>query len=592
VRRGCVVGAAFLLTATRTASAATFFDEKPNAFGVEPGPSGQAGGWTNYVALADLDGDGSLDVVMPNADGWFTKGPSAEPLLVYLNDGAGNLRDASTAMVGGLSGWIRQVAIGDVDGDGKLDLYVPDAWGAPDHLFLGTSGPSMKDDTAARLPAGLASHAGAARFGDVDGDGDLDLLVGDAWTTSALPIAHLYLNDGGGRFTESTDALPTNKAGSEPVDFDLGDVDGDFDLDVLVNMHQGTNSLWINDGYGVFTDAPFPAPGAGSRFHYGPVMCDVDGDGDLDVAIDNTGGNYLEQLLVNDGTGAFTDETSARMKGNVPGADDNTMACVDVDGDGDFDLAIASLSDNERVLFNDGTGHFAGRTDPSFSVVTDSTLWFDFGDLDGDGKLDAVTAQGETDWLDRVYRGTPAAPADSRAPVFRAVSTVTGATSADRPSVRFAVVDSAVTDTGPRVKRAFVRVTTPAGTAEVAARFVGGDLFQATLDANPPGSDVTYAACATDRLGNTGCASPVGYHVADASPGAPPPSSSHGCGATGRGPGELAALAGLLAAVLRRARAARSRDRPTTCRCSAGTARPRGRGEPGGPAGSCSSRGG
>ncbi len=90
---------------------------------------------------------------------------------------------------------------------------------------------------------------------------------------------------------------------------------------------------------------------------YGPVACDVDGDGDLDLWVDNSGPNYTEQLLINDGTGHFADETAMRVTGN-PGGDDNGVACIDLDGDGDMDAAIAALGGNERVLINDGTGKF------------------------------------------------------------------------------------------------------------------------------------------------------------------------------------------------------------------------------------------
>src|SRR5262249_37946335 len=186
-----------------------------------------------------------------------------------------------------------------------------------------------------------------------------DLVIADGFAQSAPVVAHLYLNDGTGKMTDATGQLPTTKAGTNPIDFDFFDADGDFDLDLLINMHSGKNSLWLNDGKGNFTDvtSSFRKPEAGSQFHYGPVACDVDGDGDLDLWIDNTGPNYTEQLLINDGKGNFTDETAARVTGN-PSADDNGLACIDIDGDGDFDIAIMSLSNNERVLLNDGTGHF------------------------------------------------------------------------------------------------------------------------------------------------------------------------------------------------------------------------------------------
>ena len=122
------------------------------------------------------------------------------------------------------------------------------------------------------MPIRTATAGGAARAGDVDGDGDLDLLVADGYLDQAAVPAHLYSNDGTGHFTEApVGALPSAKNGIYPVDLDLADVDGDFDLDIYV-ANDGTPSRhYVNRGDGFFAD------------------------------------NYEEQILVNDGAGHFTD---------------------------------------------------------------------------------------------------------------------------------------------------------------------------------------------------------------------------------------------------------------------------------------------
>lgn len=522
------------------AAAAPYFQEVPNPFGAQA--CGGQGCWTNYTRMTDIDDDGDLDVIFPNADGFFSKG-SSQATVVYLNTGNGTFTDGSAAVVGGYSGWVRQVAAADVDGDGHTDLYVPAAWGAADKLFMGAGGGAFADEAAARLPGGLASHAGAARFGDVDDDGDLDLFVGDGWAQGASVIAHLYLNDGAGVFTDATGQLPTSGSGSEPIDFDLLDADGDFDLDLYVDMHSGKGSLWKNDGGGIFTDASGGIPGQ-SGLKYGPAACDVDGDGDVDLWVDNSGPGYTEQLNINDGSGNFSDETNQRVSGN-PGSDDNGVACIDADGDGDFDAAVMSLSGNERILWNDGTGHFAyAQNDPGFPSVSDGTLWFDFGDVNGDGRLDCVTAQGESSSLDRLYVGIAPAPVDASAPAFRAVEAL--APSVDpstSPIVHFAVTDSVVTDEGPRLAKAFVKVTVGGQTTEVRARFQGGDLFRAALPAQAGGSSVTVEVCATDVRGNEGCAAPQTYVVTGSS-AATTSSASTGVGGSGGGTSTSAGAGG------------------------------------------------
>ncbi|MFT3776390.1 MAG: VCBS repeat-containing protein [Minicystis sp.] len=508
-----------------TAHAAPFFQEVVNAYGTQACSGSKTGCWTNYMRMTDIDGDGDLDILFPNADGYFNKG-SVEPFVVYLNDGVGNFTNGSQ-IFNNYSGYVRQIAVGDVDGDGDLDVYVPAAWGDPDALFLNDGGVFV-DHASTHLP-NLHSHAGAARFVDVDDDGDLDLFVSDGWAQSAPQVAHLYLNDGQGHFTDATAQVP-QMTGSQPIDFDVFDADGDFDLDLLIDLHATKSLLWLNDGTGHFTNAGGAIP-AQSGLKYGPVACDVDGDGDLDLWFDNSGPNYTEQLLINDGNGTFTDETSQRVTGN-PGADDNGVACVDIDGDGDFDAVIASLGNVERVLINDGTGHFT-LFQGGFPQISDSTLWFDFGDVNGDGRIDVATAQGESSFPDRLYVGTTT-PVDTVAPKLRAVQAVTGSvTTTTTPIVHFAVSDNATTDEGPRLLKAWVRVSTPSGMVDVTATFMGGDMFRAVLPAqSQSGVTVSYEACAKDRQGNQGC-SPTQTYVVDPGSSSSSTSSSSTSGTGG-----------------------------------------------------------
>ena len=535
------------LACSSPAIAQELFQAQPDPF--TPQACGGAGCWTNYMQLADIDNDGDLDVLFPNARGFFGKQNPAQPLVMYKNDGSAKFADASADLGGGYSGWVRQVAIADVSGDGFVDLYVPAAHGDPDKFFINDGTGKFTDESATRLP-GVASNAGATRFGDVDNDGDLDLFVGDNWTgLGGGAIAHLYLNDGTGKFAESADPLPTVAFGDEPDDFDLVDIDGDLDLDLFVNMHSGMKgSLWLNDGTGKFADASGNVPSQqGGLFRYGPVPCDVDGDGDLDIWQDNAvspGGK--EQLLINDGTGKLTNETAARVIDN-PGADDNGVACVDVDGDGDLDAAIMSLSNEERVLFNDGTGKFTFQNG-TFTPLGDPTLWFDFGDLNGDGRLDVITAQGElSPELEVLYLGTSQVPVDTVAPKIRAVESVPAPSPDDAPVFRFAVSDNTTTDTGPRLQKAYLKVTAPSA-AEVVASFMGGDLFRAVLPKYAGGTDVSFQACATDRQGNEGCSAAITYTVSGMGVGGGGPGGNGGAGGSGANGGSGASGGGAGAA--------------------------------------------
>jgi MYXO-CTERM domain-containing protein len=582
-----------VLAAAPAVTAAPLFKDATGNLGspqpcVDPQNPDAEGCYTHYVVMADLDGDGDLDLVFAGGGGYYTPGSTA-PFLVYLNDGTGHFSYVNATVFGGWAGRVRQIAVGDVDGDGRPDIYVPQGYGKQadgiqDAFFINHGGdpPVFVDESATRLP--ITSRAGAVRFGDVDGDGALDLVITD-WgdsPPSSPGTAHVYLNDGTGHFTEKVGAIPmdTSAQGTGPIDVDFVDVDGDFDLDLVFASRQGNSLLFLNDGSGNFTNVPLP--GQPGPYVYGPDACDVDGDGDLDLWLDNGGAGHTTQLLINDGTGTFTDETAQRVSGNPPGADDNAVRCVDIDGDGDFDAVIASLSDNERILLNDGTGHFT-LIQGAFPKVSDSTLGLDVGDVDGDHLLDVITAQGESGpFLNRLYLGIAPQLPDTRAPAFRSVEKLPDGTAPGVSRVRFAVTDSATTDIGPRLRQAYLEVNgnlTP-------ARFVGGDLFLGVI-AVPPGVTTTYRACAVDAAGNQGCSADVTFTAAGTagtggaggtggggSSGST--SSSAGAGGTGgggagggesrgcgcavpgeRGEGGLAALlglAGVAAAARRRAR--------------------------------------
>lgn len=238
----------------------------------------------------------------------------------------------------------------------------------------------FEDVTEARLPAGVAQVLTTdLNQADLDGDGDLDLLI--AWEHGANL---LLINDGEARFTEASERLPRTTRDTEEVVF--GDLDGDGDLDaLLVSEDDQQNELYLNEG-GSFQreDDRLPVTGTSNAV----VLTDLNDDGRLDAIIGNNGQN---NLLMGDGAGGFIDETSARLPQTAAITQD--LALADIDGDGDLDLVTGNEDDN-RIYINDGAGVFADESAARLPLRAgaEETRGVDLADIDGDGDLDLLFA--------------------------------------------------------------------------------------------------------------------------------------------------------------------------------------------------------
>ncbi len=513
-RYALAAAAAFtgLFVATPAQAGGSLYDLIPGALS---SACGGGGCWTNHIRVTDIDGDDDLDVITVNYDDFFGGSNDPEPLAVYINDGTGAFTNESASAVGGFAGNIRQIAVGDVDGDGDNDIYVPSGTGDAHVLFINDGGGVYIDEADARMPMGDYPRAGATRMGDLDDDGDLDIIAADGYANNPATYGRVYINDGMGVFTELMDAVPNTLVGQDIDDLDLLDVDGDYDLDAFANAHNGgAGNLWINDGTGMFSSADLPAGNPGN--HYNPGVCDVDGDGDLDIWIDNIANGYNEQLLINDGTGVFTDETAARVTGNNGGNDDNGIICADIDNDGDFDAVIIALFVAERYLENDGNGNFT-HLPGAFPGPADCSLWGEMGDLNGDGRFDLVTGQGECgNTNEQVYLANQGVPADTTPPGYRAVEQLEGVEADEEPVLHFAVFDRSVTDEGPRLDRAFAVIDPGGADTVIDATYMGGDMFRAVLPGAPDGTVVSYNVCAEDLAANIECSTVMMYEVGEA----------------------------------------------------------------------------
>ncbi|MDF1565910.1 MAG: VCBS repeat-containing protein [Deltaproteobacteria bacterium] len=320
-----------------------------------PSPMPTTGSWT-FGAAGDLDRDGDLDVVLTRP------ARTSAQVALLLNDGAGAFTFDDTSLplingeVNGLS-FARPVLL-DLTGDGAPELFLPLSFSLdftddmPSVLLVNDGFGTFVVDPAGRLPAipDLEDWTICAAAGDVDGDGDLDLFLGEAERQQRLLI------NAGGTFSDQTlddgsgaPRLPPDTVRSYHCEF--ADLDGDGDQDLVIITDASTSSgtavatenvaLW-NDGAGHFALEVLPST-AGPRDSRGLFVTDLDGDGHLDILVGNAsdtldhGGQALE-ILHGQGGGSFLPFAGLPAFGGgvyaVPAAD------LDGDGWGDVFLAV------------------------------------------------------------------------------------------------------------------------------------------------------------------------------------------------------------------------------------------------------------
>ncbi len=394
------------------------------------------------VALFDYDTDGDLDVFLVQ-DGPLGPQPAADTAdaptsRLFRNDLTGlpgaprlHFTDVTTRAGVGLRAYGMGAAVGDYDNDGDVDLFVTTF--GPDTLYRNNGDGTFTDKTN---EAGVSDPlwSTSAAFLDYDRDGDLDLFVANyldftiagnkTCTDSAgsrdycgprvyRPVPdRLYRNDGGGRFTNVTEASGVARADGAGLGVAAGDYNGDGWLDLYVANDATPNQLWINRHDGTFVDegllsgAAFNAAG-NPEGSMGIASGDFDRDGDEDLFVTNIAGETFV-LYRNDGAGNFEDARAAAGLA-VPTAASTGFGTdwFDYDTDGWLDLFVANGAVNlieaqrgqpapfrmkNQLFHNEGNGRFSEKSRAGGAAFERAEISraAAFGDLDNDGDTDIV----------------------------------------------------------------------------------------------------------------------------------------------------------------------------------------------------------
>lgn len=468
---------------------------------------GTTEGWTNKVELADLNGDGQVDLLFANGGDYDTPG-KPEYSQVFLNEGPGQMfKEGTQDVLGATPMLVRVIKVRDVNNDDKPDILVGTTFQTQTQLYLGDGAGKFTNVTATHLPQVKAS-IGDLEFGDVDGDGDLDVVLADWGPDSPMSNeggrTRLWLNDGTGHFSDATETHMPEVKVKFSWEFEFVDVDNDYDLDILVSCKKCSGSfLFENDGTGKFTDVTADRlPQFTNNYDFEAM--DVNGDDYLDLVTINDGPDFEEHLFLNNQRGGFEDATARFWTGaSNLSCDDNMAVFMDFDSDGDADLLIGSLSCSDRVLLNDGSGLLT--LDALVPGGSPGTLGIAVADLNGDHKLDIVQGQGEVDFSldERIYIGKDIAP-DTAPPVISLVETVKPSGANSPIQIRARVHDNKSPTMPHDWQSVVLRWSANGQTHEAPMRWYGEYLWRGTIN-EPASPDLRYQVCATDAAGNQAC---------------------------------------------------------------------------------------
>jgi hypothetical protein len=372
--------------------------------------------WTNRVEVADINNDSLLDMIFANGGNYSEPG-ALESSRIFINKGANTRFEEVTEQIFEDNKYIsRVIKVRDINNDGIPDIIVGTTYQTQSQLYIGRENGQFKNVTKTQLPQ-IKASIGDLELGDVDDDGDLDMVLADWGAGSNMNNnggrTMLWLNNGNGYFIDATNAQMPELLIQFSWDLEFFDFDNDFDLDMAISCKRcATSRIFVNDGHGFFEDQRL-LPAYTNNYELEPM--DVNGDGFLDLVTVNDGAivqsksySRREHIFLNKDGKRFIDSTSVLWPDSENiGEDDNNIVFLDYDSDGDPDFLLSSLTGEDRLLENDGSGKFKLIQPVLKGSPTPLTLSMVLGDINNDKKMDVIMGQGEgkEDIEERIFIG-------------------------------------------------------------------------------------------------------------------------------------------------------------------------------------------
>jgi len=312
----------------------------PVAFGshvdFSTAPPNTAGSIGAGVVVGDFNGDGKPDFVITNGT---QSGGNASVLLNTTAAGAATSTFASYVQFATPVN-VQGVAVGDFNGDGKLDFAIANRNGGVSVLLNTTTTGALVPTFAPYVNFVAGSDSYAVAVGDVNSDGKPDLVIsnGGSNTVSVL-LNTTTIGAATPTFAVKVD-YPVNAGAGGPYGVKLGDLNGDGKLDIVATGFSNNNvSVLLGSGSGTFAAHVDFAVGT---HPISVTVGDVNGDGKPDIAVANYGGGNVSVLLNTTTTNAATPTFAAHAVFAVPNA--AAVVIADMNGDGVPDLIVASAA--------------------------------------------------------------------------------------------------------------------------------------------------------------------------------------------------------------------------------------------------------